>query len=114
MSSSGRLVSKQRGKKPTGLQDAVDALQVPFEPNVSLIRESLARSDARDEQASRDLKLREACVLVERYARLIGRECEVVFCDDDVQVALLSWSGCVNAPTLYEALTQARKESEDD
>jgi hypothetical protein len=112
MSATGRPVSK-RVKKPTGLQEPVGTVQVPFQPNVSLIQESLARSDARDKQAARDLQLREACAVVERYARLIGRECEIVFCDDDVQVALLSWGGAVNASTLYEALTQARKESDE-
>lgn len=64
-------------------------------------------------KAEKQEALRAACEVVERFARSVGRDCEVVFTADDVQVACLSWSGCVNAPTLYEALTQALDESEE-
>lgn len=64
-------------------------------------------------EATKQAELRAACELVERLARSVGRDCEVIFLSGDVQVAPLSWSGCVNAPTLYEALTQALAESEE-
>lgn len=54
-------------------------------------------------------KLRDACRVVERYARTIGKDCEVIFLDDGVQVAPLSWSGSVFSDDLYEALTEARE-----
>lgn len=59
-------------------------------------------------------ELRQACAKVERFARLIGRDCQIILADDHVEVAPLSWSGSVTAPTLFEALTQAEEESRDD
>jgi len=52
-------------------------------------------------------QLRAACQIVEAYARAIGPDCEIIFCEKDVQVAPLSWGGCVNADTLYDALVEA-------
>jgi len=59
-------------------------------------------------------KERDACAIVERLARNIGRDCELVFYRDGVQVALLSWSGCVTAPTLALALEEAEAESAEE
>ena len=54
-----------------------------------------------------ELSLEDACEVVEKYARSIGQDCEIIFTDNRVQVALLSWSGDVTAPSLFEALTDA-------
>ena len=63
--------------------------------------------------AKQRAELKKACEKVERFARLIGRDCQVIFSDDHVEVAPISWSGSVTAPTLYEALVQAESESRD-
>ncbi len=52
----------------------------------------------------------DACLIVERLARAVGRECEIIFTDDGVSIAPLSWSGDVSAPALAEALTLALEE----
>lgn len=59
-------------------------------------------------------QLRAACQIVETYARAIGPDCEIIFCEKDVQVAPLSWGGCVNADTLYDALKEARQSVDDE
>ncbi len=56
----------------------------------------------------KDDEIMAACVLVERVARSIGKDCEIIFTDEGVQVALLSWGGCSTGETLYEALKDAR------
>lgn len=56
-------------------------------------------------------QLRVACQIVEMYARAIGPDCEIIFCEKDVQIAPLRWKGCVNAETLYDALTEAYLEA---
>lgn len=61
-----------------------------------------------------DAELKRACELVERYARSIGKDCEVIFLDDGVQVALLSWGGDVFDETLYDALKEARRSADDE
>jgi hypothetical protein len=59
-----------------------------------------------------DTELKRACEVVERYARSIGKDCEVIFLDDGVQVAPPSWGGCVFAETLYDALKEAKTEND--
>lgn len=61
-----------------------------------------------------DNELKEACVIVERFARSLGKDCQVIFTDDGVSVAPLSWSGDATGDTLYEALTEARKTVQDE
>lgn len=61
--------------------------------------------------AAQRKELKSACEKVERFARLIGRDCQVLFLDNEVQVAPLSWGGAVNEPTLYDALVQAESDS---
>lgn len=56
-----------------------------------------------------DTELKRACEVVERYARAVGKDCEIIFTDDGVQVAPLSWSGSVFEETLYTALKEARQ-----
>ncbi len=56
-----------------------------------------------------DAELKQACKVVERYARTIGKDCEIIFADDGVQVAPLSWGGSVFSDTLYDALKEARQ-----
>ena len=51
--------------------------------------------------------------MVERFARSIGRDCEIVFHKNGVQVAPLSWAGDVQGVDLYEALLEARKSSDE-
>ena len=57
-------------------------------------------------------ELRLACEVVERYARTIGKDCQIVFADTFVEVAPLSWAGSETAPTLFKALTNARRATE--
>lgn len=56
-----------------------------------------------------DAELKKACELVERYARAVGKDCEIIFLDDGVQVAPPSWGGSVFNETLYDALKEARQ-----
>ncbi len=56
-------------------------------------------------------ELQKACKIVERFARSVGKDCEVIFHDAGVQIAPLSWSGDVQGEDLYEALSDALKES---
>lgn len=60
-----------------------------------------------------DAELKKACEIVERYARSVGKDCEVIFLDDGVQVAPPSWSGNVFNETLYDALKEARQSVDD-
>lgn len=55
-----------------------------------------------------DDEFKKACAIVERRARSIGPECQIIFCDDGVSVALLSWAGDVVNENLYLALLEAR------
>ena len=55
-----------------------------------------------------------ACEAVERWARTIGKNVEIVFHKDGVQVAPLSASGDANAKTLYDALKEAEKGFENE
>ena len=60
-------------------------------------------------------KLKEACKVVEEYARRVGPDCEVIFMTNKdgtsggVQVAPLGCGGACVEPTLYEALQDAWK-----
>jgi hypothetical protein len=54
-------------------------------------------------------KLREACERVEQFSRTIGKDCEIIFMDQGVQVAPLSWSGDVVGKNLFEALIEAHE-----
>ncbi len=53
--------------------------------------------------------LEDACLLVENFARTLGKDCQIIFTDDGVEVAPLSWAGSETAKSLYTALTNARK-----
>jgi hypothetical protein len=65
-------------------------------------------------QEELEQQLRAACEIVETYARAVGPNCEIIFCEKDVQIAPLHWSGCVNAETLYDALVEAYWEARDE
>lgn len=52
---------------------------------------------------------KEACYIVESMARAIGPQCEVVFAEFGVQVALLSDAGDTTAPDLFTALVEAKE-----
>lgn len=56
--------------------------------------------------------LQKACKIVERYARSIGKDCEIIFTNQGVQVAPLSWSGDVLEEDLFSALMEAIRVSE--
>lgn len=60
-----------------------------------------------------DTELKRACEVVERYARGVGKDCEIIFTDDGVQVAPPSWGGSVFSDTLYDALKEARQSSDE-
>lgn len=49
----------------------------------------------------------EACNAVERYARAVGVDCQVLFTAEGVEVAPLSWPGSSFGRTLHEALDDA-------
>ena len=59
-----------------------------------------------------DLKLWEACRLVENVARSIGKDCRIIFTDTAVSVAPLSWAGDSTGKILYDALKEARKHAD--
>jgi hypothetical protein len=44
-----------------------------------------------------------ACVIVERLARSIGKDCQIIFTNDGVSIAPLSWSGDSFGDTLATA-----------
>ncbi len=48
-----------------------------------------------------------ACVIVERLARAIGPDCQILFTKNGVSIAPLSASGDLTAETLYDALKEA-------
>lgn len=54
--------------------------------------------------------LEEACRIVEAAAKKIGKNCEILFAEDGVQVAPLEWSGYAFGKTLYGALHEASKD----
>jgi predicted transcriptional regulator len=54
-------------------------------------------------------KLKEACKIVEKHCRSIGKDCEVIFLDDSVQLGCLSWSGCGCYDDLYEAIIESKE-----
>ena len=56
---------------------------------------------------------KEACQIVEAMARAIGQDCEIIFCDDFVQVAPLGWSGYSAGSSLYAAIKGAKEDSWD-
>ena len=79
--------------------------------------EHVKRLDKEKEKA-----LRDACRLVERFARSIGDDCMVVFVSakgrgigrsrgKSVSVAPAAWSGDTSDATLYKALKRAQKEA---
>jgi hypothetical protein len=51
--------------------------------------------------------LREACDIVEAMARRVGKDCEIIFADDFVQVAPLGDPGYTAGATLYLALRKS-------
>ncbi len=57
-------------------------------------------------------ELEKACKVVERIARSLGKDCEIIFHNKGVQVAPLSWGGDVQGEDLFEALQDALKEIE--
>lgn len=67
----------------------------------------------KEAQLEFEKKFRDACRVVESMTRSIGPDCQIIFTDGDVQVAPLSWSGCVNESSLYRALRTAINESRD-
>ena len=52
-------------------------------------------------------KQREACLIVERLCRAVGRDCQVIFTDDGVSIAPLEWGGDETGRTLDETLEEA-------
>lgn len=59
-------------------------------------------------------QLRESCRLVENVARSLGKDCQIIFTDDRVSVAPVSWAGDSTGKTLYDALCDARKSNNGD
>jgi hypothetical protein len=58
---------------------------------------------------NKDMEFANACTLVENFARTLGKDCQIIFADDGVEVAPLSWAGSTVEKTLYQSLTEARK-----
>lgn len=64
-----------------------------------------------------DVKLRAACVLVERFARRIGKDVSITFLDrhgSGVTCAPASWSGEAGGKDLYHALKDAERSSDEN
>lgn len=59
---------------------------------------------------TKEERLREACRLVENVARSLGKDCQIIFTDECVSVAPVSWAGDSTGKTLYDALCDACKE----
>lgn len=54
-----------------------------------------------------DISLEDACRVVERYARRLGKDCQIIFLDTEVSVAPLSWAGDSTGETLFDAMFAA-------
>lgn len=59
-----------------------------------------------------DGELENACILVERICRRLGKDCQVIFTDKGVSIAPVSWSGDSFGKTFYKALQDAMKNEE--
>lgn len=57
----------------------------------------------------RQMKLFNACEVVEKFARSVGKDCEIIFTVDGVQMAPLSWRGCITSNSLYGAFVESQK-----
>ena len=47
------------------------------------------------------------CKIIENRFRALGRNCEVIFCDDGVSIAPPAWPGDSFGPDLFTALRDA-------
>lgn len=54
-------------------------------------------------------QFKDACRLVENRCRALGKNCEVIFMPDGVQVAPPSWPGAAVGKTLHDAIKEAEK-----
>lgn len=54
-----------------------------------------------------DPRLKDACREIENLCRSLGRDCQVMFIDNGVSIAPLSWSGDSFGNTFYDALKDA-------
>ena len=54
-----------------------------------------------------DGELENACLIVERACRSLGKDCQVIFTLDGVEIAPLSWPGSSTGKTLFAALQDA-------
>lgn len=57
-------------------------------------------------------ELRKACEIVERHARSIGKDCQIIFTNKGVEIAPLEWAGSETADNLFLAVQQAAKSAE--
>jgi hypothetical protein len=55
-----------------------------------------------------------ACETVERLARSIGKDCQIIFTKDGVSIAPLSAGGDTWGPDLYQTLKEAMESSENE
>lgn len=59
-----------------------------------------------------DTELKKACEVVERHCRSVGKDCQVIFSNDGVEIAPLSWAGSEIGKDFYTTLKQAIRYSE--
>lgn len=87
---------------------------VPFDAVVDAAVMEIGKLSA---EVKRLRELAPACEIVERFARSIGRDVEVIFMGDstgeEVQVAPLGWGGGVVSTGLFAALTEAKEEGDE-
>lgn len=50
------------------------------------------------------------CEVVEKYCRMVGKDCQVIFESDGVEIALLEWPGSAVCDNLAEAIKEANKD----
>ena len=67
---------------------------------------------SKQKQIGKTCSLKEACVIVERHCRQLGKDCQVTFNNQGVEIAPLSWPGSSTGDTLYEALIDAESSEE--
>jgi hypothetical protein len=59
------------------------------------------------------MNIPEACLIVERLCRSLGRDCQVIFTVDGVEIAPLSAPGSTTGGDLYSTLKEAMEASHE-
>jgi hypothetical protein len=57
-------------------------------------------------------KLKDPCRIIENLCRSLGRDCQIIFTDEGVSIAPLSWAGDCFDKTFYDCLNQVLNRNE--